>query len=622
MSLRVTLAYHPDEVRLSLVSRLAMANSYPSLESFTALNGTSAAAFNSGTPESIELLSRWSGLNPDRLLSYDIRSSDHGATWRLGPALMSKDMRPGRNHRYCPRCVIADLATGDGREITRPYIRVNWMTRAVRHCVDHHCSIVEAPFDKRNPGDFSRFVEKNLGTIRTEASKVTSVSSVVVDEYVTARLQGHPSNEFLDRLEVYVAVDLCKYIGGFERKHLRQEKVLLELGEVSDSERGFAIASNGAAALKDVISSAIDHKKPLALEMKAFFGKLRPWLLRNRNKPEFELLVELFQSIVERCIPTGEDEVFILPGRKRHLHSVRSASIEYHMMEDRVYQLIVEAGLSSPSNLTSGRIYFDAAAGHEVLTAAVDTMTSREVSSALGIHIDRLRPIFEANYIPRVEVTEGPRVFSRIRRVDFEGFAEKLTANIATDDERQFLVSINQVGRFAYSTLDHVIGLILSKKLQTLRRIDDTGLISGLAVDPNELKPFSVQARQKAAKAGVPVFDNTQCDPDLLNVDQARRTLATAPGTVRELLRLGQLKTVAAFNPATRRMHNYVCAKSLAAFQDKHVSLAHLAEQRKMFAVTVRDKLREVGVRSIFEPTGRNSRFYRKSDVQHLDLTT
>lgn len=45
-----------------------------------------------------------------------------------------------------------------------------------------------------------------------------------------------------------------------------------------------------------------------------------------------------------------------------------------------------------------------------------------------------------------------------------------------------------------------------------------------------------------------------------------------------------------------------------------------MAEYHRMFAVTVRDKLLDIGVKPIFEPTGRNSRYYLKEDVLHLDL--
>lgn len=58
----------------------------------------------------------------------------------------------------------------------------------------------------------------------------------------------------------------------------------------------------------------------------------------------------------------------------------------------------------------------------------------------------------------------------------------------------------------------------------------------------------------------------------------------------------------------------------LQSFMENYISLAHLAERKGMFGVTVRDKIADKGVKSLFEPTGRNSRYYLKRDVLHLDF--
>lgn len=87
-----------------------------------------------------------------------------------------------------------------------------------------------------------------------------------------------------------------------------------------------------------------------------------------------------------------------------------------------------------------------------------------------------------------------------------------------------------------------------------------------------------------------------------------------------ELLSLKFLDQVKGFNPKTRRAHYYICSKSVDSFLEKYISLAHLADRIGMFAVTVRDKLADQGVKSLFEPTGRNSRYYLKKDVLGLDL--
>lgn len=621
MTLRVTVDHHPDETRVSLLSRLAIANGYRSLQVFLSLNGTSVLPFERGEPQAIKKLSDWSGVDIARLQSFDIRGNGQGATWELGAARMSKDMRIGNNHRYCPKCVVNDLADGARRPNTRPYVRAVWMTRAVHSCVTHHCSIVEVSEDDGNRDDFARYVEKNLELIKLQASATTE-KDVALAQYVTARIESEPANEFLDQFDTYVAVDLCRHLGDFSARHRSINDTTSQTPATSEIDLGFKIASAGPERIEALISDAVKRERPLALEIQSFFGKLRRWLLRNKGKEEFISVVELFQDIVERHIPIGQDELFVLPTRQRYLHSVRSASTEYGMPDERVLQLVLDAGLTERSDLTSGRIYFDAIKGHRTLSSALHALTSTEIAAELGVHIDRMRPLFEANLIPRVKATEnGWRVFSRVMRSDFDAFKKRLDVADANPIEQATLVPIVKAAQITFSSLSDILGLVFADKLGSLRRLNRDGVISGLGLDLDELTAASLSLQKNSALTELPLYDPTDPTPSLMTTAQARQYLATADGTVRELSRLNYVKLVKGFNPKTKRTNSYICANSIKSFMAEHISLAHLAENRRMFAVTVRDKLKEIGVKSIFEPTGRNSRYYLKSDVFDLDLT-
>jgi hypothetical protein len=534
---------------------------------------------------------------------------------------MSKDMRVGSYHRYCPKCVAADLQHGGGREQTRPYVRAAWMTRAVEACVEHGCVIVEAATDKKAQVDFARYVADNLERLQKEAVTVSSAASVEVARYVENRIYGKSSNGFLDQFEAYVAIDLCRNIGHFAVQHGLVESAATPVGELSLVDFGFEIACYGPERIEAVIAEVIARERPLAIEMQGFFGKLRRWLLRNEDKDEFAGVIELFQGIAERTLPIGSEETFVLPTRQRYLHSVRSASIEYGMFEDRVYQLALDAGLTEPTDLSSGRIYLDAQRTHDILSVALTTLTTPEIASELGINIDRVRQMLDANLLPRVEAAQdGTRIFSRVRRSDFDAFKKSLDAPMATPTEIDALVPIGRATQILFCTIVDIIELVFNGQLAGLRRLSQDGIISGLGVNLAELQPL-IEDRQKSATGlTLPIFDPVDPACGLMNTAQARQKLATATGTVTELLNLEFLKQVKGFNPKTRRAHDYICSKSVESFMENYISLAHLAEQRGMFGVTVRDKVADKGIKSLFEPTGRNSRYYLKQDVLNLDF--
>lgn len=614
MALPVTVEFHKTETPLSLASRLAHANGYRSMRGFLATTDTNATAITSGDPEAMALLAHWSGVEEARLAAYAIASVTAGATWKLGHALMGRDMRPGRNHRYCPKCVVDDLENGSGRPSSRPYVRAAWMTRALQNCPKHACAVKEAPVSAQEQGDFVSFVAKNVSTIRAEAIDASAASSSQVDRYVVARIEGIPANEFLANFETYVAVDLCRHFGCFQKMH-RIAYDRCDLASNSDVECGFGSASAGRDLIERIICQAIEQSKPMVYEMASFFGPLRDWLLRNHKKPEFSLVTEIFQDIAERNLPIGPDEAFVLRTRKRHLHSIRSAGLEYGMMEDRIHDLLLEANLIAPSQLTSAQIYFDASRGHAVLADALDTMTSAEIRTALGIRDDRMRAILDAGLLRRVEQPkDGARVFSRVQRSEFEAFKKALFGRSLNGSSTDGLLRLDKAAQRCGCQTETILKFGLEGSLKSLHFEGGRTTLSNLLVDWEEVRACLNHSIPEVASLN----GNVQNDSHRhLNVRDTERRIGTARATISELLRLGYLNTETRINPATRREQQYILAASVDAFIAEHICLALLSDRAGVFPGILRQKLEAEGVRPIYEPTGRNSRFYRRPDVAH-----
>ncbi len=286
-----------------------------------------------------------------------------------------------------------------------------------------------------------------------------------------------------------------------------------------------------------------------------------------------------------------------------------------------MYQLAFGAGLTDQAELTSARIYLDVQKIHTVLSSALDTVTAPEIASELGIHLDRVRQMFEANLLTRVEVPQNrTRVYSLVCRSDFEAFKKRLDAPMASPSEIEALVPVVRAAQILFCTTIDIVELAFNGELAGLRRLSHDGTISGLGVTLTELQPHVENRQRSASDPALPIFDPIDPASRLMNTAQVRKKLATAPGTVTELLNLKFLDQVKGFNPKTRKTHDYICSKSVESFLENYISLARLAERKGMFGVTVRDKLVDKGIKSLFEPTGRNSRYYLKQDVLNLDF--
>lgn len=444
--------------------------------------------------------------------------------------------------------------------------------------------------------------------------------SFEVDKYVTARLHDIPANTFLDSLETYVAVDLCRYLGRFQQTNsIDSEPPVVSL---TDTERGYAIASQGPSRVETVVADAISLRKPSAGEFQSVFGSLREWLLRNYKREEFAGVVQLFQDIAERYLPIGSEETFILPTSRRFLHSVRSASFEYNMMEDRVYNLVVQAGLADPSELTSGRIYFDADRGHEVLSAALETLTTSEIAAIFGTDIDTVRSMLDADLMPRVEAFGHSRVYSRVRKQDVDAFLARLTVDIARDNELARLDDLGNACRIARCKKHEIFELALNGELPSLRRSPESRLICSFLVDPAEVRAgIAVKRRTTANEKRHDETATRFAGDQLVSWQDVSRRLRASGITGWTLLKLGFLQGVVAANPTTWRQQKYATLKSLEAFDRAHISLSTLAEQRGISPRKLRRELDAKRIRPIYEQSvsaSRPSLFYRRKDVRRF----
>ncbi|WP_097140715.1 hypothetical protein [Rhizobium subbaraonis] len=344
--------------------------------------------------------------------------------------------------------------------------------------------------------------------------------------------------------------------------------------------------------------------------------------MRNYKREEFAGVVKLFQGIAERHLPIGTEETFVLGTSRRFLHSVRSASIEYNMMEDRVYNLVVQAGLVGPSELTSGRIYFDADRGHEVLTAALETLTTSEIASIFGTDIDTVRSMLDANLMPRVEAFGNSRVYSRVRKQDAADFLERLTADIADDSEIARLDDLVNACRIARCKKHEIFELALNGKLPSLRRSPDSSLLCRYLVDPTELRAgIEAKRRRTANETRQDAASKLFAGDQFVYWREVSRRLKASGITGLTLLKLGFLKGVDAANATTWRQQKYATLKSLKAFERTHISLSTLAEQHGISPVKLRRELDAKGIRPIYDQSvsaSRPSLFYRRKDIRRF----
>lgn len=600
------------ENAISLASRLSAGNGYRSLRSFLASGRLSLRDLYAGEEKAIAKLARWSGAEPTDLSQFAVRTQSKWKYWSLGHANFNRQMRIGNCFRYCPACTLQDFTEGNEQPASRPFMRAQWLTKAVKNCTVHRRPLIEAEFPKFHEDDFARYAGMNFATIEAQAAEPFEHESVEVDRFVENRIFGIEEEPYLDRFEVHVAVELCSHLGKFMKRQAATWSLLpASLRSSSPREAGFHIARQGADAIRDVIVTYIKARKPNAAE-KFMFGQLGRWLRSNSAAPQYAEIVALFQDVAVRHLPFGVGDICVVPVRKRYLHSVKSAAIQYGLFEDRVHQLVRNAELIGNEKLHFSQTYFDAEKAEGILADASRTMTSKEVRTELGLSEMVMADILNTNIISRVELRSGSRPYSRIRKQDVAEFKRKILAAATTSHSDAMSTITDVCQACGCSTID-VVSLILNAKLSKVSMLkSEVFRVHDLRVDLTEAVGLIVSAR---------VAEWEKSNPDFVKLDDARVALRVKDYTISYLIQRGLLVVEKLTNPYTMRRQDYVSLESIRAFDAEYVALGELSKLYDTHPIVITTTMEKVGIRTVPEKAGVVTRFYRRTQVDNHTIS-
>lgn len=300
MGLPVNVPYHPEtETPVSLVSRLARAMGFASIDELVRSGGTTVHAVARGEDDAMRTLSSWSGVSTDRLRRFAVPMRGEAGEWRLGDAVFRKEMRVAGRFRFCPRCLVEDVENGSGRPQSRPFVRAAWLTRAVMACTRHGELLVEGGEDAPE-NDVAMFTAK-AWHLECQPGGSADDAELAVDAYIEGRVTGNRTESFIDRQEVHVLLMLFHFIGWLLHNHLPS---FIVGGKAASSHSvraaGYLVTLGGREAIEMVVRQAVDLHRPAAHNTTEFFGPMVRRLRHNAAVPAYAEAVGLFQDLVER----------------------------------------------------------------------------------------------------------------------------------------------------------------------------------------------------------------------------------------------------------------------------------------------------------------------------------
>ncbi|MDO1583623.1 TniQ family protein [Rhizobium oryzicola] len=600
MALPVQLPFHDDENLVDFVARLAAANGYPSLRAFLLHTEITAGNLFHGDEDALAVVSTWTDMPSPRLGRLATYVTGQGATWRLGYATLSKDMRPGRTMRFCASCVMSDQEREAGRLVGRAYRRAWWSVRGIGGCPDHGCGIttveVAAAVDVH---DFTHFVNTNLALVEDASINRTQSSTPRLDRYLRDRILKPAPDDFLGSLEAHVAVEFSRYFGDFLKLHGEVNAAGDE--DIDFRERGFLIAAGGRSSVRQVIADVIDRKRPSTKYIEAVIGPMARWLRRNAENACYFPVIDLIQNALERSMPFGVGQTILKDVQERHIYCVNSAHAEFGLPKERIRALMASNDPDFRHGLPDGSTYFAAEALRPILEAAAETLTTTEAAFVLGTTEQRVHDLLSAGILEQVEKRGNDvRAYTRIPRTAVEDFSARLASRMplaASTDNSYTLSAAARLWRRQFHTL---VAMIL-----------DGCLAASILPGEGPLLKRILLSKRALVEDVSPTAGSHN---ELVRLKEVELALGTASITVSDLIGRGYLRQKIV-RRETGRTVKFVERESLNEFLGAYASLSMIAKSCKGYRALIKKELDDAGVLPIFEPSGSVARFYSRTEL-------
>ena len=602
MRLPLTVPLRPGETVASFTSRLAAENGRTASE-FCRDFGIAFSDILKGDRTAIAKIAELAGADKPMLQDQTVVWSRYRHVYR--GQLLDRDTVRTTEIRFCPACLRADIRADRAvdPEIA-VYGRGAWMIEALHTCHVHDMPLVPTA---RRPArhifhDFSLSIRPSIPGLGRLVASAPRRKPNGLELYVLARLDGTAKSEFLDGLELFVAIKVCEVLGAVSLygknvvlKTMPEQKMVAALG------RGFEIAHGGSDGIRkflDELMLAADDRRRRD-GSGAVFGRLYKWLSAHQQDAAYAPIRVLVAQYVFGRYPYGaHSRVLGIAAPKQTRHSVHTLSLEVGQHPKKLRKVLRAAGVIDDRQMafSDNNVTFDARAGSAAAQGAKRCLYLPAVRTRLNVSRIQADLLIKHRFIQPRDPIAG--AYDKYAIDDLDAFLGALLRGAKTVDRPTAAMDgIPKAAKRAYCSSSDVIRLILNRRLSWTGRLRGVRGYKSVLVKIDEVK-----AAVRGPEHGG------------ITLRQVCKVLRTHDLVLAALIAGGHLKSFVARNPATRFMQTLVARKELVRFQKTYVSLFALGKERKQNLGVLKTELDAAGVRPAFDHQKVRARFYRRSE--------
>jgi hypothetical protein len=495
--------------------------------------------------------------------------------------------------RFCPHCVAEDLATFEGPEVARPWLRLEWTLAAIRSCRTHDVYLtVTSPIRRRfEPFDFAETMETHLPNLERLKAESEHAPPFQFQEWVMERVDGlRDASDWLDRFPLYVGIEWCESLG---LSILQPSKVKVETLTPAEwaeaAEAGFKVASKGTEAIRELLATFNDAE----LDTRGFWGPRDTYgyaygmLQRTMKDPEFEPIRELVRDFAIDTLPIepGTDVLGTVVDKPRVM-TIRTAGRMSGASDRSIRTLFERHGLAKEAlakGLRNHRVTVRTADVEDMLQKLKGALTAPQVMEQLKIPRNHLAALIEIGALKTVTGSENFRdAKHRFAQSDIDDMIRRLLDGAEMVQEigpRQ--MSVIDARKVATTSLEHVLSMVFEGKLKWKgRRVGRTDY-DALLIDADEVIAL---VRSEPKGTGVIRTDIPGLIPGL------HQKAVTA------MIEEGMFEIDFQFSPDARRDVEVVTAESIEAFRRTYVTLGELMKMSGLHLKRIQALLIRVGI--------------------------
>jgi hypothetical protein len=387
-----------------------------------------------------------------------------------------------------------------------------------------------------------------------------------LEHYIRKRLNGDPSNAFLDALPLHIATRLCEVLGfvldcGAER--------MITSATDDELRRAGQTGLNALRTGEEWLYVALDMLvTPNALQTvrhRSDLGAFFEWLRSSSLGEEFGPLRDMVRDYIFRTYPVGKGELVVgqaCPEAKTY--TINSAWHSLGMQRKRMNRFLIDEGKAN-KDLGRNQVCLNAklcdADLHEISERMASRVNAVEARAFLNISAEFLGRLRDKGIL--TTVTDALDQLPKYEMAQLESLLGQLEQRaVCKAAAGRAMAPIVDACRRLNCPADEVVGLILDGKLTHVAHDKSIVGLAGFKVNLGEVR----DALPKIEIAGV-------------TKGEACQHLRITYRTVNYLIAEGQLTTIRARNPKSRQSLDAVTKASIADFEARFETLGRLAKQ-------------------------------------------